>query len=78
MLVQDNINHEWLSVLDFQPAFDILNKLQANSETFAPELSNVLRVFQTPPTQVRVVIVGQDPYPTLGDANGLALSLIHI
>lgn len=29
----------------------------------------------TPPDAVRVVILGQDPYPTPGDANGLAFSV---
>jgi uracil-DNA glycosylase len=29
----------------------------------------------TPPQQVRAVIVGQDPYPTPGDAHGLAFSV---
>jgi uracil-DNA glycosylase len=29
----------------------------------------------TPPSEVRVVIVGQDPYPRDGDANGLAFSV---
>ena len=29
----------------------------------------------TPPQQVRVVILGQDPYPTPGHANGLAFSV---
>jgi len=29
----------------------------------------------TPPEQVRVVILGQDPYPTPGHANGLAFSV---
>jgi uracil-DNA glycosylase len=29
----------------------------------------------TPPDRVRVVILGQDPYPTMGHANGLAFSV---
>ena len=29
-----------------------------------------------PPDRVRVVILGQDPYPTPGDANGLAFSYV--
>ncbi|TVR44163.1 MAG: uracil-DNA glycosylase [Planctomycetota bacterium] len=31
----------------------------------------------TPLAQVRVLIIGQDPYPTPGDAHGLAFSVAH-
>ncbi|GJD36970.1 uracil-DNA glycosylase [Methylobacterium aerolatum] len=31
---------------------------------------------ETPPAEVRAVILGQDPYPTPGDANGLAFSYV--
>ena len=31
---------------------------------------------ETPPQDVRAVILGQDPYPTPGDANGLAFSFV--
>ena len=40
-----------------------------------PEPSKVLRAFhETPYEDVKVVILGQDPYPTPGNANGLAFS----
>ena len=29
----------------------------------------------TPPKAVKVVLLGQDPYPTAGNANGLAFSV---
>lgn len=38
-----------------------------------PEL--ILRAFDTPPQSVRVLIVGQDPYPGAGHASGLAFSV---
>jgi uracil-DNA glycosylase len=40
-----------------------------------PERSHILRAFQIPFDAVRVVIVGQDPYPTPGHAVGLAFSV---
>ncbi len=40
-----------------------------------PQRENVLRAFKTPLSDVRVVIVGQDPYPTPGDAVGLSFSV---
>ena len=37
--------------------------------------SDILRVFQQDPQKVKVLILGQDPYPTPGHANGLAFSV---
>ena len=45
------------------------------SQRIAPARENVLRVFTYPISHYRSVIVGQDPYPTTGYANGLAFSV---
>lgn len=42
---------------------------------YLPEPDVVLRAFRLPLAQVRVLIVGQDPYPTPGDAVGLSFSV---
>lgn len=42
---------------------------------YLPPGQQVLRVFQQPLDQVRVLIVGQDPYPTPGHAVGLSFSV---
>lgn len=42
---------------------------------FLPEGPNILRAFTFPFDQVRVLIVGQDPYPTPGHAVGLSFSV---
>jgi uracil-DNA glycosylase len=42
---------------------------------YVPAGSAVLRAFQQPFDQVRVLIVGQDPYPTPGHAVGLSFSV---
>ena len=42
---------------------------------YLPEGKNVLRAFQQPLADVRVLIVGQDPYPTPGHAVGLSFSV---
>lgn len=42
---------------------------------FLPAPENVLRAFQQPFEDVRVLIVGQDPYPTPGHPVGLAFSV---
>jgi uracil-DNA glycosylase len=45
------------------------------SQRIAPARENVLRVFTYPISHYRSVIVGQDPYPAPGYANGLAFSV---
>jgi uracil-DNA glycosylase len=40
-----------------------------------PKLSRVMRAFEADPFKIKVVIVGQDPYPTEGDAIGLAFAM---
>ncbi|MFZ3572332.1 uracil-DNA glycosylase [Streptomyces sp. BH097] len=43
--------------------------------TYLPSGANLLRAFQQPFDDVRVLIVGQDPYPTPGHAVGLSFSV---
>jgi uracil-DNA glycosylase len=47
----------------------------AAGRTVLPAGDNVLRAFRSPPDSVRVLIVGQDPYPTPGHAIGLAFAV---
>ena len=47
----------------------------AAGRRYLPAGANVLRAFQQPFDQVRVLIVGQDPYPTPGHAIGLSFSV---
>ncbi|MBO0677264.1 uracil-DNA glycosylase [Mycolicibacterium sp. S2-37] len=47
----------------------------AEGERYLPAGKNVLRAFTFPFEQVRVLIVGQDPYPTPGHAVGLSFSV---
>ncbi|TXS34702.1 uracil-DNA glycosylase, partial [Streptomyces sp. ms191] len=42
----------------------------AAGRTYLPAGQHVLRAFQQPFDEVRVLIVGQDPYPTPGMAIG--------
>ena len=56
----------------------ILNKLwdlSNKNSRFAPTLKQVFRAFEECPyNKLQVVIVGQDPYPTLNVADGIAFS----
>src|SRR5690349_11013920 len=47
----------------------------AAGHRYLPAGPNVLRAFTFPFDQVRVLIVGQDPYPTPGHAVGLSFSV---
>jgi uracil-DNA glycosylase len=47
----------------------------AAGQKYLPAGPNVLRAFTFPFDQVRVLIVGQDPYPTPGHAVGLSFSV---
>jgi uracil-DNA glycosylase len=56
---------------------DIAHRLEterATGITHAPDRTDIFRAFRVPIESVRVVIVGQDPYPTRGHAVGLAFS----
>src|SRR5579864_4220895 len=54
---------------------DFLRAEIAAGRTYLPSGPNVLRAFQQPFADVRVLIVGQDPYPTPGHAVGLSFSV---
>ena len=47
----------------------------AADRRYLPAGPNILRAFQQPFDQVRVLILGQDPYPTPGHAVGLSFSV---
>ena len=47
----------------------------AEGRGYLPSGENVLRAFTFPLAEVRVLIVGQDPYPTPGHAVGLSFSV---
>ena len=73
MLAQ--IDPSWLAILaPYQAKLELVIK-QLENEEITPPTAKVFRVFNKPLTDYRVVIVGQDPYPTPGYANGLAFSV---
>lgn len=59
----------------FAALWDFLRSEQAAGRTFAPAPSSVLAALAMPLPDVRVLIVGQDPYPTPGHAVGLAFAV---
>lgn len=60
---------------DFDLIIQQLIDAKENGKRFTPPLKYVFRAFQECPyDNIRVVIIGQDPYPQLGVADGLAFS----
>ena len=54
---------------------DFLRAEVAAGRTYLPAGPLVLRAFERPMAQVRVLIVGQDPYPTPGHPIGLSFAV---
>lgn len=78
------INEEWKSLLkdEFEkPYFRRLstfvkNEYAQNPGRIFPAGNEIFRAFDLcPPSKVKVVILGQDPYPTKGHAHGLCFSV---
>lgn len=74
------IDPGWAGAL--APVSDVLSALgerlhreQAEGRGYLPAANNVLRAFQRPLSDVRVLIVGQDPYPTPGHPIGLSFAV---
>jgi uracil-DNA glycosylase len=60
---------------DIRTMGDFLRAELAAGRSYLPAGENVLRAFSQPFEQVRVLIVGQDPYPTPGHPVGLSFSV---
>ena len=54
---------------------DFLRAEQAAGRRFLPAGANILKAFTTPFEAVKVLLVGQDPYPTAGHPIGLCFSV---
>jgi uracil-DNA glycosylase len=70
-----HVHSSWGPV--FEPIQGLINEVlsQISHEEIAPPREFIFRAFEMDLASVRCVIVGQDPYPTLGNAMGLAFSV---
>ncbi|MDK7742439.1 uracil-DNA glycosylase [Helcobacillus massiliensis] len=78
--LREIIDPDWARALaDVEPVVhrmgDFLRAEQAAGRGFLPAGDAILRAFTTPMPQVRVLIVGQDPYPTPGHPIGLSFAV---
>lgn len=62
---------DWSSVLDLE----LIDELLTSLGDYLPRKEHVLRAFEQPMSHVKVLVVGQDPYPTPGHAHGFAFSV---
>lgn len=53
---------------------DLIESEREAGHSIAPDVGDIFRAFRQPLDSIRVVVVGQDPYPTPGHAVGLAFS----
>jgi uracil-DNA glycosylase len=61
---------------DFENIIFALAKQARDGKRFTPTLKNLFRAFEECPyDDLKVIIVGQDPYPGFGQADGIAFSL---
>jgi uracil-DNA glycosylase len=76
-----NIDPSWSSFFDqeknenyFKSLIDFL-EIESSQHTIFPQKELIFRVFELALPQIKVIIIGQDPYPTKGHANGLCFSV---
>ena len=66
---------DWSKVVNLQEADRIMKKLSASHCVICPKLNDVFKSFlKCPFNSLRVVIIGQDPYPQKGVATGIAFA----
>ena len=63
---------QWQKYADVSVLDDISKNLPGD---FLPNTDAIFKAFRLPPDQVKVLILGQDPYPNAKDAMGLAFSV---
>lgn len=78
--LEELVHPEWLPALkpvegDIARMGEFLRAEVAAGRQYLPAGDKILRAFRQPLSQVRVLVVGQDPYPTPGHAVGLCFSV---
>ena len=72
----EQMHPSWQSALaDQKPLLEKIEARVLEDSEIAPARHLIMRAFEAPLAQVRVLIVGQDPYPTPGHAIGLSFAV---
>lgn len=75
MSLFNQLHPDWqIALASLRRNFEAIDA-QLLGQKIAPSYELVLRSLNTPIDSIRVVIIGQDPYPKPGHANGLAFSV---
>ena len=79
-LITSAVDSAWAAALEpvapqLSAINDFLDAEVASGRGFLPARENVLRAFSAPLDEVRVLILGQDPYPTPGHPIGLSFAV---
>ncbi|MFD0705282.1 uracil-DNA glycosylase [Alloscardovia venturai] len=78
--LDDFMHPSWVTALapvrdDIENLFAFISAQNAQGILTLPAQSHILRAFTYPVNSIKVLIVGQDPYPTPGHAVGLSFSV---
>lgn len=71
------IHNSWLPIMETLLHYPELRELNTNilpNQSYQPSAENIFNVFSMPVNDIKVVILGQDPYPTEGDAIGYSFA----
>lgn len=69
--------HKYLQPLFDNPKMIMIKNEVLSAAPYYPDRENIFRVFSMPLQEIKVVIIGQDPYPN-GEAIGLAFGINKI
>lgn len=73
----ENIHKDWFPVINLlyqEPLKELIENILPDI-SFQPKKENIFNVFQMSLNNIKVVILGQDPYPTPGDTIGRAFAV---
>ena len=68
-------NGPWSEFFKAQDLDYLMGMLDASKKTIYPSPENIFKVFELAPQDIKIVILGQDPYYNPGQAMGLAFSV---
>lgn len=76
----DGLHPEWATALEpageaIRALDDFLTEESSAGRDFFPQPEQIFRAFSRPVAQTKVLILGQDPYPTPGHAMGLSFAV---
>lgn len=78
--IKEKICDNWFEFIDnnYKSLQSIEKKIGTNPENFTPQKNNVLRFLKLDPVKIKVVILGQDPYPQPSIATGRAFEVKNL